>query len=60
MKWILVLFWAANGQPVINHIGFESQEICEQRLSAMHKVFEMMDESAWAGVCQIANPGAAR
>jgi hypothetical protein len=57
MKWILVLYWSLNGQPVINHIGFDSHEICEQRLSAMHKVFEMMDHPGWVGVCQIANPG---
>jgi hypothetical protein len=57
MKWILVLFWSLNGQPVINHVGFESRDICEQRLLAMHKVFEMMDRPDWVGVCQIANPG---
>jgi hypothetical protein len=57
MKWILVLFWSFNGQSVINHIGFESLEVCEQRLVAMHKVFEMMEHSNWVGVCQQANPG---
>ena len=56
MKWILVLFWSLNGQPVVNRIGFESQQICEERLSAMHKVFEMMDHSDRVGVCQLANP----
>ena len=56
MKWILVLFWSLNGQPVVNHIGFESQQICEERLSAVHKVFEMMDHPDWVGVCQLANP----
>lgn len=57
MKWILVLFWSLNGENVINHIGFESQQVCEQRLVAMQKVFEMMDNRNWVGVCQVANPG---
>jgi len=57
MKWILVLFWSLNGENVINHIGFESQPACEQRLVAMQKVFEMMDHRDWVGVCQVANPG---
>ena len=57
MKWILVLFWSLNGQPVINHIGFESREICEQRLLSMHKVFEMMEHPDWVGACQPANRG---
>ncbi len=52
MKWILVLYWTLNGQPVLNHMVFEARAPCEERIAAMRKVFESLDHPDWMAVCQ--------
>jgi hypothetical protein len=53
MKWILVLYWSLNGQPVLNHEVFASKAPCEERIAALRKVFDYMQHEQWTAQCQL-------
>jgi hypothetical protein len=52
MKWILVLYWSLNGQPVLNHEVFAAKAACEARLLALRDVFEYLHHEQWTAQCQ--------
>ena len=52
MRWILMLYWVNNGEPILTHLVFSSGDQCQKRIQTMQKVFKVMNNDQYLMQCQ--------